>query len=620
MTPSTFARVLPTAALAAAFWALAWLESGSIDAADWLPYAALAALLLAIVVASGSAFVPGRWAIVGLGLLVALAAWKAISLTWSPRPARARDEALLTLFYAIALAVPMVTLRRRTHRRIATAIVVAATGSLAVVTALYLWDASGTRELFENGRLSFPITYPNAQAAIFLVGFWPAILLAARRATSPAVRAFALAAAVALLGGWLVTQSKGAGIALAVSAIVLFAAGPARLRILVPTVLTAALVGTVAAPLTEPFRARNEPGFEAAIRDAGSTLFWVTAAALVVGLVYALVDRRLHLGERTLRTAGVLVALLAAGALAAGAIAFFVSVESPGDWVDEKWAAFKQLPDEERTSTHLFSLGSNRYDFWRVALRESKDHALAGIGSRGFEAAYLANRRSGESPARAHSLELDTLSEEGVVGLALLGGALGALVALAAARSRRRALAPAAALGAATYWIVHASGDWIWTFPAVGLPFFLLLGIACSSDGERPLTGRVGLPAAGVAVAAALFAFAPPWLSSRFTDQALRGASTPREELRWARRLDPLSVEPLVAESVLARSPAAAVRPLERAAEKEPRSSAVRYLLGTAYLRAGRRVAGRAELETARALNPRDPDVAAALRRLRRRS
>ena len=37
----TSIRVLPTAILAAAAWALAWLATGSIDAADWLPYAFL---------------------------------------------------------------------------------------------------------------------------------------------------------------------------------------------------------------------------------------------------------------------------------------------------------------------------------------------------------------------------------------------------------------------------------------------------------------------------------------------------------------------------------------------------------------------------------------------------
>ena len=40
----TAARVLPTAALAAAAWGLAWLATGSTASPDWLPYAFLAGL------------------------------------------------------------------------------------------------------------------------------------------------------------------------------------------------------------------------------------------------------------------------------------------------------------------------------------------------------------------------------------------------------------------------------------------------------------------------------------------------------------------------------------------------------------------------------------------------
>ena len=39
-----------------------------------------------------------------LAALVALAGWEAISISWSAVPSLARDEALLTLFYAVVLA------------------------------------------------------------------------------------------------------------------------------------------------------------------------------------------------------------------------------------------------------------------------------------------------------------------------------------------------------------------------------------------------------------------------------------------------------------------------------------------------------------------------------------
>ena len=97
------ARVLPTAVLAAAAWGLAWLATGSTASADWVPYAFLATLLLAVVLVSGTAVRPSGRELWALAAFVALAGWAAISISWSAVPDLARDEALLTLFYGIVL-------------------------------------------------------------------------------------------------------------------------------------------------------------------------------------------------------------------------------------------------------------------------------------------------------------------------------------------------------------------------------------------------------------------------------------------------------------------------------------------------------------------------------------
>src|SRR6187401_2271926 len=104
-------RVLPTAILAAAAWALNWLATGSMDAADWLPYAFLAGLLVVVVLVTGAATRPGRLELAGLATLLGLAIWEASSAAWSPVPSLARDEGLLTLLNALELVVPLVTLR-----------------------------------------------------------------------------------------------------------------------------------------------------------------------------------------------------------------------------------------------------------------------------------------------------------------------------------------------------------------------------------------------------------------------------------------------------------------------------------------------------------------------------
>jgi tetratricopeptide (TPR) repeat protein len=416
-----------------------------------------------------------------------------------------------------------------------------------------------------------------------------------------------------MLAGWLLTQSKGGGVALAISAIVVFAVAPGRLRLLVPALIVAALVGPQFGPLTAPFDAGQ--GLADAARHAGFTMLWLTAAAAVAGAAYALLDRRLELSPRVVRGAGALALAGVAAASIALAAGFFTSVDHPGRFAADHWRSFKHLPENESGSTHFISLGSNRYDFWRVALEDFRDHPLAGIGARGFGPAYLIEGRSRETPARAHSVELDALSEVGIVGFLLLAGALVPLFAVSFQGLRRNELPATAAFAGGAYWLVHASADWNWSIPAVGLPFFLLLGAGAASRRAPPLRARTAVPAGVAAVAVALIAFVPPWLSARLSAQALDSGSS---SLRWARRLDPLSVRPYLVQASLASHPAEAIPPLRQAVDKEPRSVEVRYSLGLAYARAGRTRDARRELLVARRLDPDESAIQRALERLRR--
>lgn len=593
----TAARVLPTAALAAAAWALAWLADGSIASADWLPYAFLAGLLLAVVLVSGTAVRLLPRELCAVGLLVGLAGWAAVSISWSPVPDLARDEALLTVFYAIALLVPLLTLRSAGDRLFAVAAVAASSAILAVGVGVVLRFGTDQADHFSEGRLSFPISYPNAQAAVFLIGFWPAVVLAAQRGRGLVLRALALAAATAIAAGWLTAQSKGGLAAVAVSAALVFGLSPLRLRLLPPTLLAGGLTAAGYSRLTAPFRTQTV----AEVRGAGSAILILTAIGAAIGLAYAFGDRKLELGPRGVRVAGVGAFVLFVAAVAVGLTVFFSRVYHPG-WFNDQWRAFKS----ERLTTgssHLLVLSSWRYDIWRVALNEFADHPVAGIGSRGFGPAYLIKRHSPDVPARAHSVELDALSELGIVGFALLVGALVLPWPPIVTRVRARDPAATAAFAGGTYWLVHASVDWIWTVPACGLPFWLLLGAAGSGGERRPLPGRAAVPAGAVAVVVAVVAFVPPWLSARLTDRGQYG---------WAKRLDPLSVDPYVVQGT--------IESLQHAVRKQPRVVELRFDLAQAYLRAGDRRRARAEFLAARKLDPGDPRIADALKNLPKRS
>jgi hypothetical protein len=595
-----FGRVLPTAVILVAAVALVGYERGSIAAVDWLPYAAGAALLVAVVMASGGAVRPSGAAALGLNGLLALAVWAFLSVRWSPVPGLARDDALLTLLYACVFAVPVLSLRGALDRLRGSQLLVAAVSGTGLATALHIRFGEEPVSSFIEGRLSYPISYANALAAFFLIAFWPAATVAARRSAGLVTRALAVGSATLVLGLWVATQSKGAGLGLFVSAIVFFTVGGRRLRALVPVLIAAALATLAAVPLTEPYRTPGDP----AARGTGTALLLLAGSGALLGLAYAVGDRRLAIPERAARVAGSAVLAVLAIALVAASVGFLVAVGSPGSFVSEQWDTFKKN-ENVRVKTHFTDFGSNRYDFWRVALGQFEEHPVAGVGARGFGASYLKHRARAETPRRAHSLELDTLMELGVVGFALLAVGIGApLVAIA--RKLRRPSA-AAAFAGSVLWLTHAAVDWIWTLPAAALPFFVLLGIGASEDNERPLAGRPAVLGTVAAAAVALLLFAPPWIAGRIEERARAPG-----DLRWAERLDPFSADPYLAEARLTPAPVN-LEPYRKAVEREPRRAEVRYEYGVALLNAGRKRDARAELEAALRLWPGQRAFAQAL-------
>src|SRR5207247_4666585 len=151
-------------------------------------------------------------------------------------------------------------------------------------------------------------------------------------------------------------------------------------------------------------------------------------------------------------------------------------------------------------------------------------------------------------------------------------------------------------------------------FPAVGVPVFVLLGAGSGTDGLPRLGTRTRLAALVLAAALALVCYLPPLLRARLTRHALAHPAAAAADLRWARRLDPLSPDPYVAAYELTGSRA----PIEHAARMEPQSVAFPFLLGEIDLSARRFARARRELLAARALYPRAPFIRQALARTAR--
>jgi hypothetical protein len=607
-------QALPPAALVALACWEAWHDAGSIAAGaphGFLPYAFVAALILAVVVWSRAGARPAPAAAAAVGLLAALAVWAALSLNWSPVPSLARDEALLTAFYMLALAVPLVSLRTAEARLAAAGLVTAVLAAFAIAVALKVGLSPDASRLFSSGRLSFPITYANAQAGLLALGFWPAVLFATRRAGSVAARALGLGGSVLFLSASLLAQSKGATLGLAVSAVLVLAVSPARLRIAVALLLVLAIEAVAFRPLTEPYRHETLQ----TIRTAGLTVPIAALGAMILGVVYATLDDRIALVPSRRRLVGHLTGALTLAAVAASVAAFVVVEQHPVAYVQAQWTSFKHLDPNAGGVSHLTALGSNRYDFWRVSLVEFERHPLDGCGARCFGPAYLVLGKSDETPARAHSLPLEVLAEQGLVGFGLLFGALGLVLVLLVRGARRLAITSTGALGAFAGWLVQASVDWTWTFPAVTVPAMVLGGLGAATVTQRALRRPVPALVAPACAVLALIGFLPPWYAARLTDSALRGTSTsPASSLRWAHRLDPVSTAPLIARAQLAPTVADQLRYLRAAAKREPRVLQTQYFLGSVLLNAGRKAEARAVLVHAKTLDPGNSAVARALR------
>jgi O-antigen ligase len=89
----------------------------------------------------------------------------------------------------------------------------------------------------------------------------------------------------------------------------------------------------------------------------------------------------------------------------------------------------------------------------------------------------------------AHSLPLETLTELGIVGLALLLVLVGAVLVGARDALRANAALAAGPAAAAATWFVHAAIDWDWEMPALTLIAVACAGLLLSDAAAPPRAG-----------------------------------------------------------------------------------------------------------------------------------
>jgi len=143
-------------------------------------------------------------------------------------------------------------------------------------------------------------------------------------------------------------------------------------------------------------------------------------------------------------------------------------------------------PARGATAERFADIGSNRADYWRVAVDSFGSAPFAGVGTAGFRVEWLRERDVQEGAVDAHSLYLETAAELGLVGLALLGAFVGAVALCARRLVREDAVLAAGPVAALAALALHAGIDWDWELPALTLVGLLLAGMAIARVGTAP--------------------------------------------------------------------------------------------------------------------------------------
>ena len=635
--PSPPAGLALGAATAGAVAALAFLAKGGTSLGPVTTTEMAVCLVGGGLCATAILAAPGQpvWGGWALGTMAVLAALTAVSVTWSIAPGDSWTQAgrMVSYLAAFAGAVALARLLPGHWAALIGGLLAAAVVICGYALATKVFPASLNPDE-TVARLREPFGYWNATGLMGALGVPACLWLGARRGGRPLVAALGPTALCPLLLCVLLAYSRGALLALAAGLICWFVLVPLRLRGLM--VLGLGILGT--APVAAwAFSQHALAADRAALADrvrAGHQLgLWVLAACAVVlaaSLALGFLRAAHPQAPSARRRAGMvaLVALAASPILGLGAMA--ASHRGIGGTIAHTW---HQLIDDRVTGVsngpnRLTAAASVRSRYWREAANVFGNEVWLGAGANSFGTARLRYRRSPISVQHAHGYLMQTLSDLGLVGLAVNLGLLAAWIA-AATRTlgrRRRVLAgppradgaprdppwrtgvPAPALsadlernGLATLLAlvvcfgVHSTIDWTWDVPATALLALLAAGWVAGRGpiaavrAQAPSWFNASAPRIAAATAVLVGALGAIWA----TWQPLRSQSTGNGAL-----------------AALEKGHVTAARNLAmEAANQDPVATGPLYALSTVELASGQPRAATAALVSAIHLQPANSDT-----------
>ena len=627
-------------------WIALMPASGGFSQSDQaLAGLALAGLLAMAAIGSGRILPAGREVRLALGAFAAFTALSFLSIAWADAPGTAwstADSLLVTLLAAWVVA--LAPWRAAT----AWAFLIVFGVAAAVVCAIALVQALGADDLtsrFQDLRWDQPLDYPNTNSAFALMAALPLLVFAARP-TVPALAAAGCQAVATFLGGFaLLSESRGSILGGIAAVIAVMAIVPFRWRFVLRAVLLALAMIVVARPVFRVYDAAGSGRVSPALHHAAGVLAVATIAAFLAGLLLGLIQERATLsepGRRRARLGGWVTAALVALAVVAVAASHASSIRGT---LHDQWRSLKHpgidyagVPESERDiSNRLYDANPReRYDYWRVSLKEFRASPLVGDGAGGFEHTYTIERRYGTLSKYPHNLVMRVLGESGAIGLVLMLALLAAVVA-GLWRGRRLfgeadAALIAGVVAVAAYFFAHGQFDWLEAYPVLAGP--ALAGLiaalvvcerlrrlaalveggpvprARSSHEAAPAWRRAAIGTlVGVTALLAVYSLAAPWLALRYRDRGSKvwraDAAAANRDLDRAASVNPLDPQPLILKGAIAiaRHDAPGARDAFRRAQEREDAWLEHFGLSLAAIAAGDRATAVAEIRRARALN-----------------
>jgi O-Antigen ligase len=455
----------------------------------------------------------GGAAKLALALFGGFVAWTAIASTWSASSALSLDELSRVAFYlgVLVLALAIHRDRRAAVRQTiaALAAVVAFLAAVALISRLRPGTFAGAAQtaMFlpgSQGRLGWPINYWNGLGAFMALGL-PLLLAVACSARRLAVQALAAAAIPMVVLCAYLTFSRGAALEAVCGVVVFFALTGDR----IPKLLTGLLVAAGGAVLIAG--AAHDSAIErgvlnAAARHEGHQLMIVLVLVCAgTGLTQAAIGLAVRHGTRPKwlqisRTRARKLLLVVVGVAVIAGLAGGAPSRLTHAWHDFKQGDAAAL-HENALGRFGSASGNSRYEYWKVSLEASGKHLLGGWGPGTFELVWLPRAPNNDYVQNAHSLYVETLLEDGVVGLALLAAffllVIGNTVRLASRSFYEERTRVAAIAAACVAFAVSAAIDWVWQIPVLPVAF-LLLAAATLAPARAPVVASAlsGAPSA----------------------------------------------------------------------------------------------------------------------------